>query len=104
MVRWGMVLKDLSRVLGSGRRIAAARRGVREREGMVGARFEHSPAGAARNYDFAVTTGAGRSGGRYQGERERLTPSRISAAIRLDQKARVLPLRICGLRFNAKNA
>ena len=31
-------------------------------------------------------------------------PSRVSAAIRLDQKARVLPLRICGFRFNAKNA
>ena len=75
-------------------------------EGGVRAGFGHSPSGVPRTYDVTITTSqrTGRSGLRYQGELEGLMPSRISAAIRVDQKSRVLPLRIWGLRFKVKNA
>ena len=78
----------------------------RDGTGGDGARFGHAPAGVLWTYDFAVSTGQGfgGSGLRFQGELAGMMPSRISAAIRLDQKARVLPVRICGLRFNAKKA
>ena len=46
----------------------------------------------------------GRLRSRFQGEMAGWTPPRISAAMSADQKARVRPLRIWGLRFRAKNA
>jgi len=80
--------------------------GVGDSEGGVGAWFGHTPTGG-HGFTMVLSqavNGAVRSRLRLHGDRVGLTPSRISAAIRVDQKARVLPLRIWGLRFKAKNA
>src|SRR5712692_3707112 len=98
------VVTGHGRIVALGERQRGESRWPRRACGRAKTRLGHTPAGAhALRCSCPNRSSAGCLRCGLQGERAG-RPPRISVTIRADQKARVRPLRIWGLRFSAKNA